>query len=54
MATAANRITRLVVLKRPGDVWDDTVIAPGAVFRTGLLPGLEVRPEERLGPAEPI
>jgi Uma2 family endonuclease len=41
---------RLVALARAGDTWDETVVAAGAVYRTHYLPGLEVRPEELLGP----
>ena len=37
---------------RAGDVWEEAVVLAGAVYRTHLLPGLEVRPEELLGPAE--
>jgi Uma2 family endonuclease len=43
---------KLVALSRAGDVWEETTVAPGAVYRTHLLPGLEVRPEELLGPVE--
>jgi Uma2 family endonuclease len=43
---------QLLVLQRAGDVWEETVILPGNVYHTRLLPGLEVRPEELLGPAE--
>jgi Uma2 family endonuclease len=42
---------RLVVLSRAGDTWDETVVPAGTVHRTHLLPGLEVRPEDLLGPA---
>lgn len=42
----------LHVLSRAGDVWEEVVVPAGAVHRTYLLPGLEVRPEELLGPAE--
>jgi Uma2 family endonuclease len=43
---------KLLVLQRAGDVWEEVVVLPGAVYQTHLLPGLEVRPEELLGPAE--
>lgn len=43
---------RIHVLQRAGDVWEETIIAPGATYRTHLLPGLEVRPDELLGPIE--
>src|SRR3954447_1327528 len=41
---------QLLVLQRAGDVWEEVVVAPGTVYRTRFLPGLEVRPEELLGP----
>ena len=40
------------VLRRAGDVWDEVVVAPGATYRTHLLPGLEVRPDDLIGPAD--
>jgi Uma2 family endonuclease len=43
---------QLLVLQRFGDVWNELVVLPGAVYRPFSLPGLEVRPEELLGPAE--
>jgi Uma2 family endonuclease len=43
---------RLLVLQRAGDVWEETAVLPGTVYQTRFLPGLEVRPEELLGPAE--
>jgi Uma2 family endonuclease len=43
---------RLLVLQRAGDVWQEVVVLPGAVYHTIFLPGLEVRPEDLLGPAE--
>jgi Uma2 family endonuclease len=42
------------VLQRAGDVWDEAVVPAGAMHRTHLLPGLEVRPEELLGPLEGV
>jgi Uma2 family endonuclease len=42
------------VLQRAGDVWDEVVVPAGAMHRTPLLPGLEVRPEELLGPLEGV
>jgi Uma2 family endonuclease len=42
------------VLQRAGDVWDEVVVPAGAIHRTHLLPGLEVRPEELLGPSEGV
>jgi Uma2 family endonuclease len=43
---------QLRVLHRAGDVWREAVVAPGATYRTRLLPGLEVRPDELLGAPE--
>ena len=42
------------VLQRAGDVWDEVGVPAGAIHRTHLLPGLEVRPEELLGPSEGV
>ena len=36
-------------LSRDGDVWAEAIFREGAIYRTPLLPGLEVRPEELLG-----
>ena len=41
---------KFLVLTRAGDVWEEAVIGPRAVYRTHLLPGLEVRAAELLGP----
>ena len=41
---------KLHVLRRAGDVWDEVLVLPGAVYQTHLLPDLNVRPEELLGP----
>jgi Uma2 family endonuclease len=43
---------QLLVLQRAGDIWEEAVVLPGTVYHTLFLPGLEVRPEELLGPAE--
>jgi Uma2 family endonuclease len=43
---------KLHVLQRAGDVWEEVIVLPGAVYHTHLLPGLDLRPEELLGPAE--
>jgi Uma2 family endonuclease len=43
---------QLLVLQREGDVWAEVVVLPGQVYATRFLPGLEVRPEELLGPAD--
>jgi Uma2 family endonuclease len=45
---------KLHVLQRAGDVWNEVVVLPVAVYQTHLLPVLDVRPEELLGPAEEI
>jgi Uma2 family endonuclease len=45
---------QFVVLSRAGDVWEEAVIAPGASHRSPLLPGLKVRPEDLLGPAQRV
>ena len=42
----------LLVLRRAGDVWEETRVAPGATYRTHFLPGLEVRPDDLLGPPD--
>lgn len=42
---------RLVVLQRAGDVWHDLVVPAGGCYPPHLLPGLEVRPDELLGPS---
>jgi Uma2 family endonuclease len=42
---------RMHVLVRAGDVWEEAVVAEADVYRTNLLPGLEVRPAELLGAA---
>lgn len=42
----------LHVLRRAGDTWDEIVIAETAGYQSHLLPGLEVRPAEPLGPVE--
>jgi Uma2 family endonuclease len=39
------------VFIREGDVWDETIVPETGVYRTTLLPGLEVKPAELLGPA---
>ena len=40
---------RMLVLQRAGDTWLEVPVPAGAVYRTHLLPGLEVRPAELLG-----
>ena len=42
---------RMHVLIRAGDTWEETIVAEADVYRTILLPGLEVSPGELLGPA---
>ena len=44
----------MTVLTRAGDCWDEATVAPGAVYQTRFLPGLEVRPEELFGPADEV
>ena len=47
-----NPFTRkLHVLKRFGDVWDESVLGESETLRTNLLPGLEAIVGELLGPA---
>lgn len=41
---------KLLVLTRVGDTWEETLVVPGALHRSSLLPGLEVSPEELFGP----
>jgi Uma2 family endonuclease len=41
----------MIVHSRAGDTWTITTIPAGAILRTHLLPGLEVRPADLLGPA---
>ncbi len=41
---------RMLVLARMGDVWEESVLNDEAIHRTDLLPGLEVRVGEILGP----
>ncbi len=43
---------RILVLRRAGDTWEETVVAAGTTYRTHLLPGLEVRPDDLLGAPE--
>ena len=40
----------MVTSSLAGDVWEEVVVPPGVVYGTRFLPGLEVRPEELLGP----
>jgi Uma2 family endonuclease len=40
----------LVVLQRAGDAWQELVIPAGGCYHPHLLPGLEVRPADLLGP----
>ena len=41
-------LRELRVLIREGDVWSESIVREGEVYRTVLLPGLEVRLEELL------
>ena len=43
---------RMLVLLRMMDVWQEVIVAEDGVHRTELLPGLEVRVGELLGPPE--
>ncbi len=48
-----NPKTRILhALRRAGDVWDEKTVTADEVYRTTLLPGLDVRPGDLLGPAE--
>ncbi len=42
-------LRRMLVHQRVGDTWQEAIIPAGEVYRTHLLPGLEVRPAELLG-----
>ncbi len=42
---------RMHVLVRRGDAWQERIVPERGIYRTNLLPGLEVRPAELLGPA---
>jgi Uma2 family endonuclease len=42
----------MVVHLRAGDTWEELTVAADAVHRPYLLPGLEVRPADLLGPAD--
>jgi len=44
------RRRELLALRRAGDVWEETVVPAGSVYRTHLLPGLDVRPDDLFGP----
>lgn len=44
---------RMLVLLRLGDTWEEHLYAEDGVHRTELLPGLEVRVGDLLGPPEP-
>ena len=45
---------KFLVLRRAGDVWEETLVLKGAVYRPYLLPGLEVTTDDLFGPAEGI
>ena len=40
----------LLTLRRAGDVWEEIRVPTRGLYQTPLLPGLEVRPAELLGP----
>jgi len=42
-------LRRMLVHRRAGDTWQEVIVPAGEVYRTHLLPGLEVRPAELLG-----
>ncbi len=44
----------LLVLQRAGDFWEEVLVKDDATYRTHLLPGLEVRPQELFGPVEAV
>ena len=44
---------RMLILLRLGDTWEEHPLGEGGIHRTELLPGLEVRVGELLGPPEP-
>ena len=41
---------RITILNRAGDVWAENPLTSRSVYRTELLPGLELRPAAILGP----
>ncbi len=45
-------LRRMLVLRRAGDVWEEAILNEDGVHRTHLLPGLEARVGELLGPAD--
>lgn len=47
------RLRRFLVLRRMGDTWMEIEVPIDGVYRTELLPGLEARPAELLGPELP-
>ena len=46
------KLRRLLVLRRQNDIWEEVVVAADDTYRCELLPGLEVRPVDLIGPAE--
>jgi Uma2 family endonuclease len=42
-------LRKLTVLQREGDIWAEVQVPIDGIYRTHLLPGLEVRPSELLG-----
>jgi Uma2 family endonuclease len=42
----------LIVFRRAGDVWEVVIVPADETYRTDLLPGLDVRPADLLGPPE--
>lgn len=45
---------RMLVLLRAGDIWEEVVLGESGVHRTELLPGLEARVGDLLGPPEEV
>lgn len=42
----------MLALSRAGDTWEETIVPPGTSYRTHLLPGLDVDPDDLFGPTE--
>jgi Uma2 family endonuclease len=45
---------RLLVLRRQNDIWEEVVVPAEQNYRCELLPGLEVRPVDLIGPADEV
>jgi Uma2 family endonuclease len=44
-------LRKMLVLRRAGDVWEETVVVPRSRYRCTVLPGLEVSLTDLFGPA---